>query len=161
MVAACLACIEEEAPSAARPDGKYRTIFDDTAPHVNNKIRVQDQLEMPGAPELERIVSWSRRRSRRGRTRAPFHVFLKFDVKGAHRLIKHPQKDWKYLACHIADKWYANKVGTFGSSAAPYQWGRLYSGVHRLHGHLAAKEAWGLIFSGDGIWALPLSMPMD
>ena len=72
LVAARLACIEEEPPySATRPEGKYRATFDDTAPRVNNKIRVQDQMEMPGAPELQTIVSWSRRRSRRGRTRAP------------------------------------------------------------------------------------------
>ena len=76
---------------------------------------------------------------------------------GAHRLLKHPESDWKYLCIRIGDEWWANCVGTFGTSTIPWAWGRFYAGVHRVLYQVAHDSAWGLVFVDDGLWDLPLT----
>ena len=57
--------------------------------------------------------------------------------------------------------WRASKVGVFGSSEAPYGWGRWYASFHRLLGHNAHPDSWGMVYVDDGLWALPLSELWD
>ena len=151
-----MAVIEEMPPPCPElPDGKYRVIFDATVPHVNNRMRVLDQVDYPSACELEDVLRYMREKAAvagGGLTMG----FLKFDIKSAHRLIRHPRKDWKFLVVHLGDRWYTNTVETCGTSAAPYQWARAYGVVHRVLGHLADPWSWGLIYVDDGMWALPL-----
>ena len=67
LIAGKVAVLEEIPPSPALPEGKYRLIFDATKPHVNNKTKVLDQVDFPGAPEVEHLLAWALRCAKEGR----------------------------------------------------------------------------------------------
>ena len=54
------------------------------------------------------------------------------DVTKAHRRIKVLQKDWKYQVACIQNRWWVNRVGTYGMASAQLYWGRKASLVLRL-----------------------------
>ena len=66
LVAIKLAVLEEAAPSAELPEGKYRLIGDASFSHTNNRVRVPNQVEYPGCPEVEAVIATPPLRRARG-----------------------------------------------------------------------------------------------
>ena len=130
-----------------KPDGSARPVHDGThGVHVNNSIRIGDQLELPGPPELAAVA-----RAVAEQRAGAFSVAA--DVKAAHRLVKVRPADWPLLACRAesSDKvvW-VNRVGTFGISSASLWRSRLFGGVGRLIGAcLLLAPFWQLVFVDD------------
>lgn len=119
-----VACIEESV-------SKYRVILDETRTKVNHKIRVRDQVEFPGLAEERRIMEWAQQQTNFGGANSgtgvsdtgdavPVVGMLKFDVMGAHRLIKKMRKHWRFLVMRIRGEYFCNTVGTFGEGSASY-----------------------------------------
>ena len=59
-------------------------------------------------------------------------IILKADVTKAHRRIKVLPKDCKYQVACIQNRWWVNRVGTYGMASAQLYWGRKASLVLRL-----------------------------
>ena len=51
-------------------------------------------------------------------TQGETFIILKADVTKAHRRIKVLQKDWKYQVACIQNRWWVNRVGTYGMASA-------------------------------------------
>ena len=83
---------------------------------------------------------------------------LKFDVKGAHRLVKKQKKFWRFLAMQVDGDFYTNTVGTFGESTAAFWWGRVAGALHRLLYYIGKRTSWGLVYADDSLWHLDLKV---
>ena len=71
------------------------------------------------------------------------------DVTKAHRRIKVLPKDWKYQVACIQDRWWVNRVGTYGMASAQLYWGRKASLVLRLLYYIFPQVDWHLVFVDD------------
>ena len=109
----------EEAP------GKHRIILDETAPHTNNLIRPQDQHDHPGLADERIIMRWAQGPPE-GPSFRPVSKTgqLKFDISGAHRLVKKVRRDWRFLAAKVGEQCWVSTVGAFGEGSAAYWWAR-------------------------------------
>ena len=84
-------------------------------------------------------------------------IILKADVTKAHRRIKVLQKDWKYQVACIQNRWWVNRVGTYGMASAQLYWGRQASLVLRLLYYIFPQVDWHLVFVDDYCWVLRCS----
>ena len=82
---------------------------------------------------------------------------LKADVTKAHRRIKVLPKDWKYQVACIQNRWWVNRVGTYGMASAQLYWGRKASLVLRLLYYIFPQVDWHLVFVDDYCWVLRCS----
>ena len=82
--------------------------------------------------------------------------YLKFDIEGAHRLIKKSERHWKFLVMALGEDYYCHTVGTFGEGSASYWFQRFYGAVHRCIYYMAHETSWGLVFADDSLWHLSL-----
>ena len=73
-------------------------------------------------------------------------IILKADVTKAHRRIKVLPKDWKYQVACIQNRWWVNRVGTYGMASAQLYWGRKASLVLRLLYYIFPQVDWHLVF---------------
>ena len=154
LVVGKLACIQEG-------EDKFRTLWDGSWGFINHQVKNPNQLESPGLAEEKEIMAWAQRRSVcPPGSPLPTSKFgmLKFDIKGAHRLVKKCQADWKYLAMQVDGMFYTNTVGTFGESTAAFWWSRVAGAVHRLLYYLGHPSSWGLIYADDSLWHLKLEI---
>eukprot|EP00439_Symbiodinium_sp_Y106_P020873 s9650_g2.t1 len=71
-------------------------------------------------------------------------TLFKSDVSRAHRRIKVLKKHWKYMVAKIKDKFWVNKVGTYGVASAQLYWGRLAAILMRLSYHISEIFLWVL-----------------
>ena len=90
-------------------------------------------------------------------TQAKTFIILKTDVTKAHRRIKVLQKDWKYQVACIQNRWWVNRVGTYGMASAQLYWGRKASLVLRLLYYIFPQVDWHLVFVDDYCWVLRCS----
>ena len=108
---------------AVRDDGT----MDGTAPGTNHEIKPEDKVEYPSIKEEEVKM---RQRSKSGRGK---YGTAKKDVRGAHRLIVHKRKDWRFLTARLrSGAWAVNCVGCSGLVPASLHWGRLGALLMRL-----------------------------
>ena len=111
-----------------KPDGSVRPIHDGThGVGVNNEIRLENQLAVPGPAEMAFAV-------RHSGALQEIPLAVSADVSSAHRLYKHRRSDWPLMACRAssdADTVWVNCVGTFGISIASFWWSRLFGIVGR------------------------------
>ena len=84
-------------------------------------------------------------------------IILKADVTKAHRRIKVLPKDWKYQVACIQNRWWVNRVGTYGMASAQLYWGRKASLVLRLLYYIFPQVDWHLVFVDDYCWVLRCS----
>eukprot|EP00435_Cladocopium_sp_Y103_P048779 s1206_g14.t1 len=130
-IAALAVLVEDEVT------GKKRVIHD--ASHgvrVNNRIRCQDKLRMPGGREKRYLLSMFQR--------AKSTVFSVIgDFGKAHRRFKYREEERGFLGCVVRDDddvVYVNKVGTFGVTSTPYWWGRISGSLIRLAHYLLGPD---------------------
>ena len=90
-------------------------------------------------------------------TRGETFIILKADVTKAHRRIKVLPKDWKYQVACIQNRWWVNRVGTYGMASAQLYWGRKASLVLRLLYYIFPQVDWHLVFVDDYCWVLRCS----
>ena len=90
-------------------------------------------------------------------TQGETFIILKADVTKAHRRIKVLQKDWKYQVACIQNRWWVNRVGTYGMASAQLYWGRKASLVLRLLYYIFPQVDWHLVFVDDYCWVLRCS----
>ena len=90
-------------------------------------------------------------------TQGETFIILKADVTKAHRRIKVLQKDWKYQVACIQNRWWVNRVGTYGMASAQLYWGRQASLVLRLLYYIFPQVDWHLVFVDDYCWVLRCS----
>ena len=97
---------------AVEEKDKVRVVHDGThGTNVNGRIRVRDQVRLPGAGELEKILVERRAAGARG-------IAVVGDAHKAHRRIKVREEDWGYMACSVREgRVWVNRVGTFGFSS--------------------------------------------
>ena len=116
---------------------EWRVVFDAThGVNLNHRIRVRDQVRMPGWQDLSRTLEEARDDG------LGVHFALKYDVSKAHRRVPVVEEEWGLLACRAhgdlegppksSDTVYINKVGTFGVSSAGYWWARLFGLIIRI-----------------------------
>ena len=99
---------------------KIRVLHDATHKTcVNHKIRVRDQLRMPGFREKQFLM--------RKYMKAKQHpIAVMGDFASAHRLVKIVPADWGFQACRTKPgQVWINLVGTFGVASASFWWARL------------------------------------
>ena len=92
-----------------------------------------------------------------GGTHDKTFIILKADVIKAHRRIKVLPKDWKYQVACIQNRWWVNRVGTYGMASAQLYWGRKASLVLRLLYYIFPQVDWHLVFVDDYCWILRCS----
>ena len=90
-------------------------------------------------------------------TQGETFIILKADVTKAHRRIKVLPKDWKYQVACIQNRWWVNRVGTYGMASAQLYWGRKASLVLRLLYYIFPQVDWHLVFVDDYCWVLRCS----
>ena len=90
-------------------------------------------------------------------TRGETFIILKADVTKAHRRIKVLPKDWKYQVACIQNRWWVNRVGTYGMASAQLYWGRKASLVLRLLYYIFPQVDCRLVFVDDYCWVLRCS----
>ena len=129
LLVASLGAVEEKDKVRVVHDGTHHV-------HVNNRIRVRDQLRCPGAGELKVLM---RERMEQG---GRFFAILG-DIAKAHRRVKVRAADWRFQICRIEEgRVWVNKVGTYGIASAAYWWGRLAAAcIVRLAHYVAGAEA--------------------
>ena len=66
-------------------------------------------------------------------------------------------KDWKYQVACIQNRWWVNRVGTYGMASAQLYWGRKASLVLRLLYYIFPQVDWHLVFVDDYCWVLRCS----
>ena len=102
-----------------KPDNSVRPLHDGTHfIHLNNGIKLEDQLEYPGPQDATAVI-----REVRGAGEAVFSI--SGDIRAAHRQVKLRPRDWPLVCCRVdvppgTDVLWANRVGTFGVSSAPF-----------------------------------------
>ena len=64
------------------------------------------------------------------------------------------QKDWKYQVAKLRDKYWINKVGTYGIASAQLYWGRLAALFLRILGHLFPAIDWQFVYVDDFAWLI-------
>lgn len=115
-IAALAVLVEDEA------SGKKRVIHDGTNRiGVNNRIRCQDKVRMPGPREKRKILEELAEVKE-------VVMALVGDFEKAHRRFLYQESERGFLACRISeeeDVIYVNRVGTFGIGSTPYWWARL------------------------------------
>ena len=99
--------------------GKSRTYMDCTVTHTNHPIRPKDQTDMPGIGDQELVMSTALVRG----TALSKYGLLKFDVKGAHHVVRKKRRCWKFLVVWVGGYLYIFKVGAFGDGSAGDYWG--------------------------------------
>ena len=122
-VAALAVLVEDET------SGKKRVIHDGTHEiGVNNRIRCQDKIRMPGPREKRKLLEEFKVDGR-------VVVSLVGDFEKAHRRFLYKEEERGFLGCRVSSKdrfVYVNKVGTFGVGSTPYWWARLSGSLVRL-----------------------------
>ena len=127
---------------------KVRSIFDATVLGVNDNIRANTDKKTT-APTLYDLLF------------AKLHLLeknltlFKSDVSKARRRIKVLKKHWKYMVAKIKDKFWVNKVGTYGVASAQLYWGRLAAVLTRLSYHISEIFLWVLVFVDDFMALMP------
>ncbi len=104
-----------------------RLLFDGTTGvDLNTRIRVRDQEQMPGAPDIKR---YQREQARA----AAATIGLTIDVKDAHRTVRIRRADWRHQLCRarVGGDVTMYRSGVFGISSISYWWSRLASGIQR------------------------------
>ena len=86
-------------------------------------------------------------------TQGETFIILKADVTKAHRRIKVLQKDWKYQVACIQNRWWVNRVGTYGMATVLGKKGM----VLRLLYYIFPQVDWHLVFVDDYCWVLRCS----
>ena len=132
--------------------GKSRTYMDCTVTHTNHPIRPKDQTDMPGIGDQELVMSTAMIRG----TSLSKYGLLKFDVKGAHHVVKKKRRCWKFLVVWVGGYFYIFKVGAFGDGSAGYYWGRVYATIHRIIYYVGDDDLWGMVFADDSLWNIPM-----
>jgi hypothetical protein len=132
-----------------KSDSSFRVVHDGThGVMVNNHIRPQDQLRMPGAGDARAIMQADKDTQE--------VVFtLVADVSKAHRRVLIRPEDWSLQCCRLrSGKLWVNRVGTFGLGSAAYWWGRLAAGIGRLVLYvLGQAPIWQLLYADDLRWS--------
>ena len=127
---------------------KVRAIFDATIVGVNDNIRANTDKKTT-APTLYDLLF------------AKLHLLdanltlFKSDVSKAHRRIKVLKKHWKYMVAKIKDKFWVNKVGTYGVASAQLYWGRLAAILTCVSYHISETFLWVLVFVDDFMALMP------
>ena len=122
-VAALAVLVEDEIT------GKKRVIHDGThGVKVNQRIKCQDKVRMPGPREKRRLLEeFSDERQ--------VVLSLVGDFAKAHRRFKYQKAERGFLACKAdssSDVVYVNSVGTFGVASTPYWWARISAALMRF-----------------------------
>ena len=132
-------------------------LVDATGSKVNNQIKVPFHAAKPSLQEAGTIVAHGMSHSPGAvACPTPRHGMLKFDIIGAHRLVKKPWPGWRFLALSIDGEYWCHTVGTVGEGSADSAWARLYSASRRMHDRILVRESWGLVSVDDGLWWLPI-----
>ena len=63
-------------------------------------------------------------------------------------------REWKYQVARLGDKWWINKVDTYGMASAQIYWGRMAALLLRLVYHTFPLADWGFVFVDDFCWLL-------
>ncbi len=119
-----------------------RLLFDGTTGvDLNGRIRVRDQEQTPGAPDIK---CYQREQARQEHGTWG----LTIDVKDAHRTVQIRPEDWRHQLCRArkGGEVIMYKCGVFGIASISYWWSRLASAVQRAVLYLADSEL--------AIWAL-------
>ena len=122
-VAALAVLVEDEIT------GKKRVIHDGThGVKVNQRIRCQDKVRMPGPREKRRLLEeFSEERS--------VVLSLVGDFAKAHQRFIYQRRERGFLACKAdsaSSEVYVNRVGTFGVASTPYWWARISAALMRF-----------------------------
>ena len=133
-----IACIREG-------DDKWQVILDDSFTYVNHKIRMRDQVDLPGLAEERHAMRWAQRQPSWARGHSPYGM-LKWDVQGAPTLVRKVKHAWRYLCFRLRQQWYVSTNGMFGESSAAMWWAHLYAYIHRLIHHTGNHISWGFVF---------------
>ena len=133
--------------TSAEEEITLRLLFDGThGVQVNTNIRVRDQQQTPGAPDLKLMLRHMAAEKR------PYYG-LTFDVEGAHENVPVHERDWPLQAVRGRDPdlLYFSMYALFGVASISYWWGRLAAGVsramHYVLGH--AFALWMLLYADD------------
>ena len=122
---------------AVEEKDKVRVVHDGTHHvHVNNRIKVRDQLRCPGAGELRALMQ------EKADVGGKFFGILG-DISKAHRRIKVRESDWRFQACRLEEgRIWINTVGTYGIASASYWFGRFAAAtIVRLGYYVAGQDA--------------------
>ncbi len=113
-----------------------RLLFDaTTGVDLNARIRVRDQEQTPGAPDIKRY--------QREQARELFPTLgLTVDVRDAHRTVQIRQADWKHQLCRSRPGGAVTmyRCGVFGVASISYWWSRLATGLQRTLLYLADPD---------------------
>ena len=112
-------------PSSSTSSGTDEEFRDVHQPVQGQSPGAEAGTERPGGSRGEPLM-WQ------PPTQGETFIILKADVTKAHRRIKVLQKDWKYQVACIQNRWWVNRVGTYGMASAQLYWGRKASLVLRL-----------------------------
>ena len=131
---------------------KVRVVHDGThGINANRHVRIRDQVQLPGAGELEELLRERKLAGRRG-------IAVVGDAHKAHRRIKVREADWGYMGCRLTPgRVWINRVGTYGFSSAGYFWSRFGGAVmvRLVHYHCGKKDYRQVFCSGELISRLP------
>ena len=130
------------------PDGslpEVRVLFDGTqGVNLNPEVRQRDHIDLPGPPDLSRIMRQG------GLDRRPAFG-LAADVHGAHQLVAIHPLDWALQGCALGDPTkdppedvtvYIHTFGTYGISSIAYWWGGLAAAIGRCMYYTLGPKAW-------------------
>ena len=112
-----------------KPDGGVRPVHDGTHyVHLNQGIKMVNQLQCPGAEEAGTMVQLAHESGE-----AVFSMSV--DVNKAHRRVLYRKEDYPLLCCKADSskkEIWVNTVGTFGVTSTPFWWSRLFGLLMRL-----------------------------
>ncbi|CAE8641821.1 unnamed protein product, partial [Polarella glacialis] len=148
---------------------KLRTIFDGTAPGMNDHIRknAKEKTTCPGLAALyglrwlqtygqvpwwvptEHIPIAAGATGPETAWEEEEWVLLKADVTKAHRRVKVSKKGWKYQIAIVKGKYWVNKVVTYGVASAQLYWGRLAALMLRLLYYMFPGLDWAFVYVDD------------
>ena len=117
--------------------GKKRVIHDGTHEiGVNNRIRCQDKIRMPGPREKRTLLEEFKAAKKTV-------ISLVGDFEKAHRRFLYREEERGFLGCRVSaddEVIYVNRVGTFGVGSTPYWWARLSGALIRLTHYVLGPE---------------------
>jgi hypothetical protein len=120
--------------SVIEEPGKVRVLLDAThITQVNNRIRVPDQICVPGVRELHTLLN-------EYKDLGTTPLALLADISKAHRRYKHAEAELGFLSCRLREHTvWVNLCGTFGVACTAYWWSRLMGALVRCTYGLLGK----------------------
>lgn len=110
-----------------KPNGKVRLIDDLRRSGVNEKIRCEETICLPGIASAAFLVQQQKRRSPNEEL-----VWIETDIASAFRHIPVHVDDRKFLCNHVGQWYFQHLRLPFGLRSSPLLWCRYFGCVHRV-----------------------------